>query len=287
MLINVSDLAAMGAQPVGLLVSTVMPESMAVQEYERFLDGLADASREWGCPVLGGNIKDGPQFTATGSALGVVESGLVMLRTGATPGDRVFVIGTLGFFWSACLARLNTTTTLYHGYVQELNEALYRPQPRIREGIALARTRSVTSCMDSSDGVIGCLRELAMRNGVNIVVESDLLRPHPAVKEVASTAGIDVRKLMLSWGDWQLVCTVRSQATCQIRDLMQSLGTACFDIGEVQAGEGTVYLREGDRLEEVTNFANERFSGTSFFTHGLEAYIDFLRSQPLTTQPRS
>jgi thiamine monophosphate kinase len=136
--------------------------------------------------------------------------------------------------------------------------------------------------MDSSDGVIGCLRELAMRNGVNIVVESDLLRPHPAVKEVASMAGIDVRKLMLSWGDWQLVCTVRSQAISQIRNLMQSLGTTCFDIGEVQAGVGTVYLREEDRLEEITNFANERFSGTSFFTHGLEAYIDFLRNQPLT-----
>jgi selenophosphate synthetase-related protein len=95
-------------------------------------------------------------------------------------------------------------------------------------------------------------------------------------------AGIDVRKLMLSWGDWQLVCTVRSQAISQIRNLMQSLGTTCFDIGEVQAGVGTVYLREEDRLEEITNFANERFSGTSFFTHGLEAYIDFLRNQPLT-----
>jgi thiamine-monophosphate kinase len=281
-LINVSDLAAMGASPVGLLVSTVMPEAMTTQDYERFLDGLADASREWNCPILGGNIKDGAQFTATGSALGVVESELVMLRTGTAPGDRVFVIGDMGLFWSACLTRLAPEMSLEHGYVEYLNKSLYRPQPRIREGMALARTRRITSCIDSSDGVIGCLRELALRNSVNIVVESDLLRPHPAVEAVASKANIDVRKLMLSWGDWQLVCTVSPQASGQISTLMQSLGTVCFDVGEVQAGAGVVYLQEQGRLEEITNFASERFSETSFFTHGLEAYIELLRSQPLT-----
>jgi thiamine-monophosphate kinase len=282
-LINVSDLAAMGAIPVGLLTSTVMPEEMKVSEYERFLDGLVDASLEWSCPIVGGNIKDGPTFTATGTALGRVERDFMMLRTGAMPRDRVLVVGEMGLFWAAVLQRMNPLATIGSEHTDLLWQVLSRPVARLREGRILGASGLVTACMDSSDGVIGCLQELALKNLADVVVEAPLLAPHPVVEQVAQRAAIDPRKLMLSWGDWQLVCTVRPQDANTVIASLQSTGTVCHDIGRIAEGSGRVVLEEDGKQRLITNFASERFSPTSFFSHGLEAYIAFLKQQPLTT----
>lgn len=280
-LINVSDLAAMGAQPLGLLVSTIMPETMPVADYTRFLDGLAEASTEWSCPVVGGNIKDGPAFTATGSALGVIRPERLLRRSGAAPGDRILVIGEMGLFWAAVLTRLLPDTRLGPPGQDVLDAALYRPVARIREGIALAEEGGVTACMDSSDGVGGCLQELALVNDADIVVDKRRLRPHPAVVQVAAAAGIDVHKLLLAWGDWQLVATAVPAAVERITARMASLGTPVADVGEVREGKGTVWLADEHQRGPLTNLASERFCRTSMFTHGLESYLDLLRTSPL------
>jgi thiamine-monophosphate kinase len=284
-LINVSDLAAMGAKPLGLLVSTVMREDMLVAEYERFLDGLRDACQEWACPVLGGNIKDGPEFTANGTALGVVHKDLVLRRVGARAGDRICVIGEMGLFWAAVLARLRHVTGLRPADVAALERALKRPAPRLHEGQAVAQSRCATSCMDSSDGVIGCLWELAMVNHLDFVVDSNALRPHPAVEIVANIGDVDFRKLMLSWGDWNLVCTIRSEKCREVKACVESLGSQFADIGEVRSGNGQVLLAEKGHEGVMSNFASERFSPSSMFTHGLDAYIESLKSLPLVNHP--
>jgi thiamine-monophosphate kinase len=281
-LINISDLAAMGARPLGLLISTVMPEDMLIADYERFLDGAAEASAEWSCPVVGGNIKDGPSFTATGSALGAVRNDSVMLRTGARPGDRLLVIGEMGVFWAAVLRRMNPSITFDPEYDGLLRQVWYRPIARIREGMALGESKLATSCMDSSDGVIGCLQELASKNSMDVIVEASLLHPHPVVESAASATAIDPRKLMLSWGDWQLVCTAPPARVRPIQALMKSLGTPCYEIAYLTEGDGRVLLHEENKRAVISNFASERFCATSFFTHGLDAYIEFLRKQPLT-----
>jgi len=280
-LINVSDLASMGARPLGLLVSTVMPEEMTVGDYERFLDGLAEASQKWSCPVIGGNIKDGPEFTATGSALGTVKKENVMRRFGAKPGDRVCVIGEKGLFWAAVLSRLSPNINLDESQRRILNDALLRPVARVNEGIALAETRLVTACMDSSDGLSGCLTELALVNGVDIVVSSESLCPPQIVRNVAKASNIDPLKLMVSWGDWELVATIKPKDHEQIKLLIESYGTTCRDIGQVRSGTGRVLIENEGRLGYLNNFASERFSATSFFTHGLAAYLNVMRDQPL------
>lgn len=281
-LINVSDLAAMGATPLGILISTVMPEQMTVPAYEGFLNGVSDASVEWSCPVVGGNIKDGPLFSASGSALGCIPAECLLRRIGMEIGDHVCVVGEMGLFWAACLARMFPGCVADNAHDEILNHVLYRPQAKINEGKSLAQSRLATACMDSSDGVGSCLNELATANTLDIVIRSSAMRPHQAVESVARAVDIDARKLMLSWGNWELVCTIPARAVTKARKIIESLGTAFCDIGEVQAGSGKVWLEEADRIELLTNFSSERFSQTSVFSHGLDAYYEHLRSQPLT-----
>jgi thiamine-monophosphate kinase len=279
-LINMSDLAAMGASPIGIVISTVMEEDMSVADYARFLDGLSDASEEWACPIIGGNIKDGPTFTANGSALGSIEEDLVMKRSGAAPGDQVCVIGQMGLFWAAVIGRVSSISVSPNEQ-NALDEALYTPVARLREGMKLAKTRQVTACIDSSDGIAGCLRELALINDVDIIVDSALLSPHPAVQKIADATTIDFRKLMLAWGGWELVCTVRTEGINEVRQSLEAMGTKFSVIGEVRSGSGSVRIKEGNAIGRLANLGSERFCPTSTFTHGLDAYLNFLRSEPL------
>lgn len=283
--VNISDLAAMGAKPLYLLVATVMPETMLVCEYERFLDGLADACKLWDCPIVGGNIKDGPDFTANGTALGVVRSDRVMRRTGAREGDAVLIIGEPGLFWAGVLARLRNLPSLPQSIEHALAEALYRPVARVREGQALASMGCVTSCMDSSDGVAACLFSLARANGADIVIDGDLT-PHPAVAEVAERIGLDYRKLMCAWGNWELIITVPLTAVAIVLKAMQELGTPCRRIGQMAPGDGRVWVQDAGGRGLLQNFSSERFANTSMFTHGIQAYADLLMTAPLTRKPQ-
>ncbi|MEU8268323.1 thiamine-phosphate kinase [Sphaerisporangium sp. NPDC049002] len=283
MLINLSDLAAMGATPTGIVVSTVMPNEMLVSEYQRFLDGLSAAADEWDCPVVGGNIKDGDSFTATGTAIGVVRRDRILRRVGARPGDLIFVVGEMGLFWAALLRLMYPArTTVSDSTSERLDHALHHPVPRVREGRILGDAAVVSACMDASDGVSGCLRELAYRNNADFIIDADLLEPSAPVAEVARSFGMEPGSLMLSWGNWELVLTVPRPRLAEFHEVTAAHRIPYTRIGEVRPGPGQVLLETGGRTRPLTNLASERFTPTSYFTHGIEAYAQWLLQQPLT-----
>jgi len=284
-LINVSDLAAMGAVPQGILISTVMPNEMRVADYQRYLDGLIEAAAEWGCPIVGGNIKDGPEFTSTGTAFGTAPVTNIMRRTGARVGDVVCVAGRMGLFWAAVLQRLShRDLRISPQSSADLKEALYRPIARLKEGLILADSGLVTACMDSSDGVGACLVELADKNCVDVTLDVDGLIPEQSVREVADELAIDPRKLLLAWGNWELVFTVAPDNLDALVDLAVSHDLPIAQIGRLSEGEGHVWLTEGLRRRPVNNFASERFTSLSYFTHGLKSYMQWLIEAPLTSE---
>jgi thiamine-monophosphate kinase len=281
MLVNVSDIAAMGGKPIGILVSTVMPNDMTVGDYQRFMEGLAEAADEWQCPILGGNIKDGPEFTATGTAIGSVPADLILRRTGARPGDKICVVGRMGLFWAAVLQRLATKRIrVSESSAAQLEQALYRPIPRTRESQILAQARVVSSCTDASDGVGSSLAQLAEANGLDAIIDTDRLVPDEAAVEVAEQLKIQPIRLALAWGNWELVCTVPAAAVDAAVRLGEVHGFPLKVIGEMIEGSGCVRMSSSPE-QTMTNFASERFSNTSYFTHGIQSYADWLLNAPL------
>jgi len=280
--INLSDLASMGAQAAGLLVSTVMPDGMPAADYQRFWDGLVAASDTWGCKIVGGNIKDGPAFSADGMALGWCSRDKAMQRVGCQAGDLVYAIGESGTFWSAVLHHSKVPDLVLPADEQRMVErALTHPQARIREGLALARSGLVTSCMDASDGVLGCLMELGRRNGLDVHLDAEHWEPHPLVCRIADATGVDIAKIMLSWGDWQLVVTVPPGRKFALENLMHDLETRTTLLGRMSSGAGRVWLDSAMGWQELENLASERFSKRSYFTGGIRAYMDWFISAPL------
>ena len=281
LVINLSDLASMGADPAGILISTVMPNDMSTQDYRRFWDGIIEASDELNCSVLGGNIKDGPSFSAEGSAFGWCASGSVMRRTGSSDGDLVYVIGDLGAFWSAVLHKQRAEDLPLTDPEQELaHRALYRPMPRIREGRQLAASGLVTACMDASDGVFGALSELGRLNKLDVCLTD--FEPSSLVAKVTKRFDLPALKLMLSWGDWQLITTVREESQAEFEELTRSFETPVTLIGKMKPGSGYVLSAEAGTLKNMVNLSSERFTKTSYFTYGTtEEFVDWFVQVPV------
>ena len=276
-LINISDLAAMGAKPLGILVSSVMPEDMDVCAYEDFLSGVKRTCEKYGCPLIGGNIKDGKEFSATGTALGVVAPGTALKRSYAKNGDRICVIGKMGLFWSA-IAAYQYGVELSEAEKAVLQQALEHPGAKLKEGLFLRDGQYASACMDCSDSIFTCLRELSIASNVQMVVERRLLKPEPVVEKVAHIVGGQVENFMFSWGDWQLVCTIREKDVETVRQGLEKMGQTFTVIGRVVSGKASVVVEDDTGTHALSmELSSERFCDTSMFSHGTQRYLDRLK----------
>lgn len=281
MAINLSDLAAMGARPVGALLSVEAPNDYPLTALDRFYDGVQEAAKAFRCPILGGNVKDSSRFGCVGVALGSVPTGRMLLRSAARPGQAVLVLGNMGAFWAGVLD-LTEHVELSDADRAILREAMRRPWPRVREGELLSATGWSRCAMDSSDGLISCFYEIAgAGRDIDLHVDLSPAKPEGVVARVATAHGIDVRKLQLSWGDWQLVCTAEQAAVKDISAAMSEMGCPMRVVGWVTAGQGRVWMHDESGTGILNYVASERFTSQSYFTHGIEQYIEILRSEPL------
>ena len=275
--INLSDLAAMGATPTGILTSLILPRDTTVDEFVSLLDGIDDCLRPFGANVLGGNIKEDPKMSLSATAIGICEFP-PLTRAGAQVGDVAFIIGDLGRFWAAVLAyRVN----LIQAGAQIL-EAVSRPRPKIPEGIACAQTGVVTSLIDSSDGLYPSLMDLARQSNVAFELDLDALRFDEDVAQLASQLGIDPVRFVLGWGDWVLVGTVPRDHFSTLRAAVEHSNGRINQIGHVVPSRiPRVTARYRGEEGPLMPLDSERFAPDSWFTAGLESYVSRLMGDPV------
>ena len=161
-----SDLAAMAATPLGLLVAFTTTADRA-NELLEVADGIGDAARAAGTVIVGGNLSAGASLSITTTVIGSVFSPLT--RAGARPGDAVYVTGRLGGPASAARALANGTAP-----APAHRARFARPVPRIREARWLA-VRGATAAIDISDGLARDAEHLAMASGVSLRIDADVL----------------------------------------------------------------------------------------------------------------
>lgn len=231
--VNLSDLAAMGARPLGFTLALALP---AVDEpwLERFSGGLRRCAEAYGCPLVGGDTTRGP-LTLSLTVLGEVPAGEGVRRQGARAGDDIWVSGTIGGAALALRARLDPSRP---PVPSELERALDRPEPRLALGALL---RPIAHAMiDVSDGLFGDLGHIlaAARAGARIVVP-DLPVP-PALK--AEDPQVLVECALSGGDDYELCFTAAPGARAQIVAAGRACATPVTRIGAVVEGPAAVAL---------------------------------------------
>jgi thiamine-monophosphate kinase len=192
---GLSDLAAMGARPVAAFLSLGLPRELTASRragysswVQRFLDGLLALAELHKTPLAGGDLAESPLAVADIVLVGAVPRGRAMLRSGARPGDLLYVTGALGGA-AAGLARLaelagaqpsRTSPPRIPKKLESMLAPHLYPQPRIAQGLWLQRHDLASAALDVSDGLSTDLAHLCKESGVSAEVEAALLPLHPA-----------------------------------------------------------------------------------------------------------
>lgn len=241
--VNLSDIAAMGGVPIATFLSIALPKDAQEEWAERFIKGYAEISDLFDVPLLGGDTTSSLRDLAINvCVLGRCPSGKAIKRSGARPGDVIYVTGPLGDSAAGLQAILNNlertedVATLIHRHK--------RPIPRLRAGTDLIDTGVVGAMMDISDGIASDLRHILKASGVGAVVELDKLPLSEELMKVCQEQNWNAYELATGGGeDFELLFT--APAGMEKRTDIITV----YPIGRIVEGSEIQWMKDGVRSD--------------------------------------
>lgn len=233
--VNISDLAAKGAEPVGFLLALALPGDWTADWLAAFAQGLGEDAAAYRCPLFGGDtVKTPGPLMVSITALGRVENGRMVARTGVRAGDILYVSGTIGDAALGLKARLGLCPQLEAGPRSFLLDRYLLPQPRLALAPALAQFAH--GGMDVSDGFVGDLTKMLRVSRVSARVELAKLplsaaahaaiAGDPALFEIAATGG----------DDYEILAAVAPERADAFEAAAAKVGVAVTQVGQALAG---------------------------------------------------
>ncbi|HWF87820.1 MAG TPA: thiamine-phosphate kinase [Pyrinomonadaceae bacterium] len=257
--VSLSDLAAMGARPLWALISIGIPEDIWQTDFvDRMYDGWLDLANRYGVQLIGGDTSRAHEHIVIDSiAIGECSPGLAVKRSGASPGDIIFVTGSLG----AAAAGLRLIERGAHLAEQNLADEdsqkldylllrQLRPEPRVGWGIVLGEERLATAMIDLSDGLSSDLNHLCEASNVGALIDASLLPIDERVVELCGRRALDPLQLALHGGeDFELLFTVKPEHAARLPRRVD--GVEIKRIGEIAQADAGVKISEGARTWDL------------------------------------
>lgn len=237
--VNLSDLAACGARPAGFTLALALPQADEAW-LDAFSRGLLQLADLHGCPLVGGDTTRGPLNICI-TVFGEVPPGQALLRSGARPGDDIYVSGTLGDARLA-LSALQGQTALPAALLHAAQLRLEQPTPRVALGMALRGVAS--AALDVSDGLLGDLGHLLEASRVGARVNTENTTHLIAARAYLESSGADfdeefLQQCTLAGGDdYELVFTAPATARDAVARASQASATPVTRIGQIEAAPG-------------------------------------------------
>jgi thiamine-monophosphate kinase len=245
--VNLSDLAAKGAEPAGFLLSLALPETVTEDWLAAFSAGLKADADHYGCPLMGGDTDKtpGPAMISI-AAFGLVPRGTMVRRSGAQAGDIIAVTGTIGdAALGLRLRRKPDAWALDEKMRAHLAGRYLLPEPR--NVLAPAVRAYASGAMDVSDGLVGDLAKLCRASGVAAEVEISRVPLSPAARG-AIAADATLLEIVLTGGDdYEILCTMPSANFAAFSEAAARTGVAVTAIGRIAVGEGARFLDDAGK----------------------------------------
>ena len=272
--VNLSDLAAVGAQPEFFLLSIGFPAALGEDYPLAIARGAAARAAEFGAHLVGGDLSAAPQ-TMVSVAFWGRPAGPPLRRSGARPGDDVFVSGHPGraaaglrlarriaAFAAQGSAPLHRFPEISREDQEQLLDAFHDPTPRVRLGTTLAREGLATAAIDVSDGLGVDAGRLASASGVRVVLERNRLPISPSLVSFASMEELDPVELALAGGDdYELLFTTPARDGPRLSARAGDFGVGVSRIGRIEEGEGAV-LQESQGRRSIADLGHDHFEAT-------------------------
>ena len=244
--VNLSDLAAKGARPLGFLLTLALPKDIGDDWLEGFAQGLRGDSVLFACPLFGGDTDRTPgPITVSIAMFGSVPEGTMVRRAGAGAGDRVFVSGTIGDATLGLMVRKGKDWKLTEQQRQHLASRYLLPQPR--NALAEAVRIHASAAMDISDGLVGDFGKLCRVSGVAADVHVARVPLSEAARAVIAADPDAVESVLTGGDDYEIICTVPPAKAGSFHAAARAANVAVSEIGEIKGGEGTRFIAADGR----------------------------------------
>jgi len=226
---NISDLAAKGVQPIALLASLGVPRGLSKKDIQQIGKGLNAGAREYNAYVLGGDTNEASDLVISCAALGICQKRHLIRRSGAKPSDYVAVTGSFGKTASGLKILLENLSAPPE-IKEELVNAVLTPHARLSEGLALAQTQAATASIDSSDGLAWSLHEISRASNMGFLIDN--LPIAHEVEKFAKIHGLNPLELSLYGGEeYELLVTIKPKLWQDAKKAVENVGGSLIKIG--------------------------------------------------------
>lgn len=239
--VNLSDLAAMGATPTYALLAIALPQ-WALEHVDEMLVAYADAAKQYGIEIVGGDFSRADKLTISVTAIGRITT-RPLLRSGAKPGDRVYVSRPIGGS-GAGFALLGRDAAAYaeREFIESAIRRHVDPEPELALGIALADIAEVTACIDVSDGLSSDLHHLCDASACGAEIDKERIPIFPDLLSHGAKLGINVRDAVLHGGEEYALLFTSSLPESQ---MSAKVGRPVYAIGRMTRALGVVLKEDG------------------------------------------
>jgi thiamine-monophosphate kinase len=250
--VNLSDLAAKGAKPLGFLLSIALPTEIDDRWLGRFAAALGADAERFGCPLFGGDTDRTPgPVTISISAFGTVPHGTMVLRSGAKSGDRLVVTGAIGDAAVGLVLRRDPHAATRWGLDPAMREHLLRrylvPEPR--NAIAEALRRHAHGGMDVSDGLAGDLAKMCRASHVTATVEVARVPLSEATRQALAAEPGLLEAILTGGDDYEVLASVAESEVGILAAEAAAAGITLTEIGAIEDGEGKARFLRRDGTE--------------------------------------
>ena len=251
--VNLSDLAAMGAEPRGLLLSLALPATFHTDQFDDLVGGVLEAAASGNATLVGGNLSESPGPAVVDvTAFGSGHPRKILRRDGGRPDDELYVTGELGAAAAGLLLlrRERRADAERDLALRECLSRYERPQARVRCGIVVARSRSAHAAVDLSDGLAAGVRLLAEASGTGAEIDGSQIPVHRGTTALAESIGVDALDVAVGGGeDYELLFAV---SPTRRRSFLAAIGHAhgvrVTRIGRLTKAPGIWLVRNGLRV---------------------------------------
>lgn len=256
--VNLSDIAAMGGVPRFVLLSLCLPSSLEPEWLQSWLSGVSAILAEQGCVLIGGDTVRGRDLVISVTVIGQAAGGQILYRTGARPGDMVYVSGPLGSAAAGLAlfqrAKEEGTDPGQWPQWQDLLDAHLNPTPQIELGQQLGLSGCVSAMQDISDGLATDLAHICHESGTGSVLSAERLPALPSLDSAAVFLAQDRLDLLLKGGeDYQLLFTVHPGREKELEaSLMNSPRHRIYPVGMITEGQGVILEKSDGTRSDIT-----------------------------------
>lgn len=256
--VNLSDLAAKGAKPLGFLISLALPKQTNAKWLTAFARGLKADAEAYQCPLFGGDTDRTPgPVTISVAMFGLVPEGTMVRRAGAQAGDSVFVSGTIGDAVLGLRLRDKSSTRWKLSASQKKHLATRYLLPQPCNALAEAVRVHASAAMDISDGLAGDFAKLCRVSQVAADIDVAKVPLSDAARAALKADPKLLEPILTGGDDYEVICTVPPAKVASFYAKARQAGVPVAEIGRIQAGEGARFLQNGKALKfKRTSFSH-------------------------------